>query len=121
VQVRTAVSIGYDTPWRQVQALLLRAAAATPGVRRDPPPRVLQVGLDDWYVKYELAVALEDPAQRIPLLSVLNQRIQDEFNSHGVQIMSPQYLARAEAPVLVPPGKWHAPPAAPEGGRPGAG
>lgn len=120
VQVRTAVSIGYDTPWRQVHALLLRAAQATPGVRRDPPPRVVQVGLDDWYVRYELAVALDDPAQRIPLLSELNQRIQDEFNAHGVQIMSPQYLARAEAPVLVPPANWHAPPAAPEGARPGA-
>ena len=30
----TSVTIGYDTPWRQVHALLLIAAQRTPGVRR---------------------------------------------------------------------------------------
>ena len=34
----TSVTIGYDTPWRQVEALLLKAALCTPGLRRTPPP-----------------------------------------------------------------------------------
>src|SRR5262249_53306794 len=38
----TSVTIGYDTPWRQVEAMLLLAAARTPGLRREPAPRVLQ-------------------------------------------------------------------------------
>ena len=42
VQVSTSVTIGYDTPWRQVQALLLLAAGRTVGVRKDPPPSVRQ-------------------------------------------------------------------------------
>ena len=31
----TAVTIGYDAPWRQVQSLLLLAAERTPGLRQD--------------------------------------------------------------------------------------
>lgn len=111
VMLRSTVSIGYDTPWRQVHALLLRAAERTPGVSREPRPFVLQTELADWYVKYELSAAVDVPAERIPVLSVLHQNIQDEFNTHGVQIMSPQYLARADAPVVVPKERWHAPPA----------
>ena len=38
----TSVSIGYDTPWRQVRSLLLLAAARTANVRREPPARVVQ-------------------------------------------------------------------------------
>jgi small-conductance mechanosensitive channel len=37
----TAVTIGYDTPWRHVEALLLMAAR-TEGVRSTPPPAVRQ-------------------------------------------------------------------------------
>ena len=40
VFVPTSLTIGYDTPWRQVQALLLLAAERTPGVRTDPRPVV---------------------------------------------------------------------------------
>ena len=34
----TAVTIGYDAPWRQVHALLLLAAERTPGMRKRPAP-----------------------------------------------------------------------------------
>jgi small-conductance mechanosensitive channel len=34
--VSTKVSIGYDTPWREVHRLLLAAAKATAGVRATP-------------------------------------------------------------------------------------
>src|SRR4029079_8254725 len=33
-----SISIGYDTPWRQVHALLLLAPERTAGVRKEPPP-----------------------------------------------------------------------------------
>ena len=35
--VDTVVTIGYDTPWRQVEAMLLEAAKRTPVVLEDPP------------------------------------------------------------------------------------
>ena len=43
--VDTTVTIGYDTPWRQVNAMLVEAARRTPGVLADPPPHVFQVAL----------------------------------------------------------------------------
>src|SRR5262249_2234701 len=47
VFIATSVTIGYDTPWRQVQALLLLAAERTRGIRRTPAPVVLQAALED--------------------------------------------------------------------------
>ncbi|MCL4799767.1 MAG: mechanosensitive ion channel [Burkholderiales bacterium] len=117
----TTVTIGYDTPWRQVHAMLLGAAERTALVARDPAPFVLQTALDDFYVRYELNFSLADLA-RMPLaLSQLHQNIQDAFNEHGVQIMSPHFVASPEAPAVVPPAKWYAPPAqAPEDSLPAA-
>ena len=50
VLMPTSITIGYDIPWRQVQALLLLASERTAGIRQTPAPRVLQVGLRDSYV-----------------------------------------------------------------------
>src|SRR4030095_8341967 len=33
--LHTTVGIGYETPWRQVEAMLLEAAVRTPGPRRE--------------------------------------------------------------------------------------
>ncbi|HKJ15732.1 MAG TPA: hypothetical protein VJ984_00095, partial [Xanthomonadales bacterium] len=40
-----------------------------------------------------------------------NANIQDVFNEHGVQIMSPRYVADTSEPKLVPPSKWYTSPA----------
>src|SRR5436309_8158383 len=88
----TSVTIGYDAPWRQVQSLLLEAAARTPGLRREPTPVVLQAGLEDFYVKYTLFVSLERQQSRPFTLHALHANIQDLFNEYGVQIMSPNYM-----------------------------
>jgi len=110
----TQVTIGYDTPWRQVHAMLLAAAAATENVQTDPQPFVLQTALDDFYVRYELNFSVTD-LQRLPAtLSMLHQRIQDEFNTHGVQIMSPHFVTNPQSPAVVPPEKWYTEPAAPD-------
>jgi small-conductance mechanosensitive channel len=112
VRVATKVTIGYDTPWRQVQAMLLKAADRTAGLAKDPAPRVLQTALQDFYVEYTLLVTVPDPSLKYAALSELNGHIQDVFNEHGVQIMSPNYEADPAAPKLVPPEKWFEPPAA---------
>jgi small-conductance mechanosensitive channel len=113
VFTKTSVTIGYDTPWRQVEALLLLAASRAAGVRSQPPPRVLQTGLEDFYVEYTLVLALERPDERLSVLSELHGRIQDAFNEHGVQIMSPNYEADPAAPKVVPKSHWFVPPAKP--------
>jgi small-conductance mechanosensitive channel len=113
--LHTTVSIGYDTPWRQVHAMLLMAARRTPGLLAEPEPFVRQKSLDDFYVTYELNVYTEKPEKMALLYSELHQNILDVFNEYGVQIMSPNYVADRTEPAVVAKKSWYAPPAeAPE-------
>ena len=116
--VTTTVTIGYGTPWRQIHAMLLEAAAGTPGLRKEPQPKVLQSALSDFYVEYTLFGRLEVPQTRVAVLSALHANIQDIFNVHGVQIMSPHYEGDPDGKVWVPKDQWYAAPASEE--RPGA-
>jgi small-conductance mechanosensitive channel len=107
----TSVTIGYDVPWRQVEALLLLAAERTPDVRNEPKPVVLQMALEDFYVKYTLFVCLKRQDKRAFALHALHANIQDAFNEHGVQIMSPNYEADPAGPKIVARKNWYAAPA----------
>jgi small-conductance mechanosensitive channel len=107
----TKVTIGYDAPWRQVHALLELAASRTPGLRTEPAPFVYQRALSDFYVEYEVFAYIDRPLERVPVLSALHQNIQDVFNEHGVQIMSPHFIAQPAQTVVVPPEGWYAKPA----------
>jgi len=114
VLVHTGVTIGYDAPWRQVHAMLLEAARRTAGIRAKPEPYVRQSALSDFYVEYRLVVVVE-AAERLTILSHLHANIQDSFNEHGVQILSPHFLGQPAHPVVVPKEKWYAAPARREG------
>lgn len=105
------VTIGYDTPWRQVEAMLLLAASRTPGLRAVPAPEVWQTALADFYIEYTLLVCVDDPTARVVVLSRLHAEIQDAFNEHGVQIMSPHYVLDPKAAKVVPPSQWYPAPA----------
>lgn len=107
----TAVTIGYDAPWRQVHAMLKRAAENTQGVRKEPEPRILQTGLLDHYVEYTLVFYVEKPSDRLGVLSGLNAEIQDVFNTFEVQIMSPHFRAQPEEEIIIPKSHWFAAPA----------
>ncbi|MDX1387427.1 MAG: mechanosensitive ion channel [bacterium] len=48
--LHTTVGIGYETPWRQVEAMLIRAAQRTPELLKDPRPFVLATSLGDFCV-----------------------------------------------------------------------
>ena len=107
----TNVTIGYDTPWRQVHALLELAARRTPGVDQQIAPVVRKLGLLDWYTSYELQVRLL-PATKLPDgRNALHSSIIDVFNEFGVQIMSPNYVMQPRAAVVVPQEAWYAAPA----------
>jgi small-conductance mechanosensitive channel len=109
--VGTKVTIGYDTPWRQVHAMLTLAAQRASLVRREPAPFVMQRALADFYPEYELIVHIDRPEQRGMALSELHAHIQDVFNEFGVQIMSPNFEAQPEQKVWVPKEDWYAAPA----------
>jgi small-conductance mechanosensitive channel len=83
--LHTTVGIGYETPWRQVEAMLLEADNAF---------------CDDAHLMARLYTAL-------------HQNILDVFNEHGVQIMTPAYEGDPAEPKVVPKDQWHLSPSAP--------
>lgn len=109
----TTVTIGYDTPWRQVHAMLIEAATQTEGVSREVTPQVFQTALNDWYPVYRLVchATPTEAGSRALLLSALHANIQDVFNTYGVQIMSPQYVEDPKDAKRVPPAQWYPEPA----------
>ena len=109
--VDTVLTIGYDTPWRQVHAMMIEGARRTEGVLATPPPHVFQTALSDFYVEYRLvAQALaSDPRPRAQVMSDLHAHLQDIFNENGVQIMSPHYLGDPSAAKVVPEAQWNPP------------
>jgi small-conductance mechanosensitive channel len=109
----TVVTIGYDTPWRQVEAMLFEAAKRTQGILQTPTPRVFQTALSDFYPEYRLVCQAvpEQPRPRAEILSMLHANIQDVFNEHSVQIMSPHYRGDPADAKVVPVDQWYLPPA----------
>jgi small-conductance mechanosensitive channel len=67
---------------------------------------VHQNALSDFFVEYELLFNIDNPADRVPILSELHTRIQDVFNEEGVQIMSPHFESQPGERVFVPKSKW---------------
>lgn len=109
--LHTTVGIGYDTPWRQVEAMLIEAANLTEGANKEPSPFVLQTSLGDFAANYQLNAYCSDVKDLPQIYSDLYANIQDVFNEHGVQIMSPAYVADPETTKVVPPEQWYAEPA----------
>ena len=107
----TTVTIGYNTPWRQVHAMLLEAADRTAGLLKQPVPFVMQTALSDFYVEYQLNANIQHPEERLPVLAELHTHIQDVFHEHDVQIMSPHYRMDPPEPVIAPRETWSTAPA----------
>jgi len=109
----TTVSIGYDAPWRQVEAMLVEGALRTEGILATPAPRVFATALADFYVEYRLVCQCKEESarSRAQALHRLHANVLDVFNEHGVQIMSPHYLGDPAKPKVVPKSSWYAAPA----------
>jgi small-conductance mechanosensitive channel len=114
--LHTTVGIGYDAPWRQVEAMLLEAAARTPALLRRPKPYVLQKMLGDFAVTYELNVYCDRPRAMGRLYTQLHRNILDIFNEYGVQIMTPAYESDPDETKVVTRDRWYAAPAGPPKG-----
>jgi small-conductance mechanosensitive channel len=107
--LHTVVGIGYETPWRQVDAMLKLAADRTEGLLKQPPPYVLKKSLGDFAVNYEINAYCNDVARMNVIYTTLHQNILDVFNENNIQIMTPAYEADPEIPKVVPRDQWFTP------------
>jgi small-conductance mechanosensitive channel len=110
--LHTTVGIGYATPWRQVEAMLLEAARRTPGLLEEPVPFVLVRALGDVSITYEINAYSRDPQAMNRQYAALHRNILDVFNEYGVQIMTPGYEGDPPEPKVVARERWYAAPAA---------
>ena len=109
VIMHTKVGIGYETPWRQVDAMLMLAADRTDGLLKEPTPFVLKESLGDFAVNYEINAYCHDTLNILFIYNSLHQNILDVFNENDVQIMTPAYMKDPEMPKVVPKDKWNIP------------
>lgn len=116
INLTVGVTIGYDTPWRQVHAMLELAAKRAKGIDLTIAPLVRQLSLMDWYIAYELQVRLQPGQSLAAARNTLFSNIQDVFNEFNVQIMSPNFVMQPEGTVMVAKENWYMPPAAPPEG-----
>jgi small-conductance mechanosensitive channel len=107
--LHTSVGIGYETPWRQVDAMLKLAADRTEGLLKEPPPFVLKKSLGDFAVDYEINAYCNDASKMRHYYNLLHQNILDIFNENDVQIMTPAYEGDPETPKVVPKDQWFKP------------
>jgi small-conductance mechanosensitive channel len=107
--IHTVVGIGYETPWRMVEAMLKEAADRTEELLKEPPPYVLQLSLGDFAINYEINAYCNDVSHLRRTYTLLHQNILDVFNENNVQIMTPAYEKDPEIPKVVPKDLWNPP------------
>jgi small-conductance mechanosensitive channel len=112
--LHTIATIGYETPWRQVKAMMLMAAERSPDCLKEPPPFINVKELGDFAVTYELNVYCDQPQRIEALYTQLHLNVLDVFNQYGVQIMTPHYEGDPAQLKLVPPDQLYVPPAVPD-------
>lgn len=101
--LHTTITIGYDVPWKTVQALTLKAALATRLIETEPAPFIYQTSLDDFYVSYQVNAYTRSPNNQASIYSELHQNILDQFNQAGVEILSPHYRALRDGSMMAMP------------------
>lgn len=102
--LHTTVTIGYDTPWKQMHAALIEAAKRTEDLLPAPEPFVLQTSLDDFYISYQLNVYTKEANKQATIYSQLHQNIQDVCSEMNIEIMSPHYRAMRDGNAsTIPP------------------
>ena len=109
--IGTTVGIGYEIPWRQVEAMLLEAAARTESVAKDPAPFAIILLLDNYSVNYEINAYVKSGTRRYIALTELNHNVLDVFNEYGVAIMTPSYMSDPTEAKVAPKDSWFAAPA----------
>lgn len=90
VRVRIPVGVAYGTDVSAVFKILLGCAQANPSVLSNPKPSALFLAFGDSSLNFELRVWVANFDDRMLVLSELNQDIESEFDTAGIEIPFPQ-------------------------------
>ena len=104
--LHTTVTIGYDVPHTKVTELLIAAAKDAEGVDKEREPFVLQTGLEDFYVAYQINAYTTQSHRMAAIYSEIHKNIQDKFNEAGVEILSPHYRAARDGNHIAIPDQY---------------
>lgn len=85
VQAHAQILLGYNYPSEQVEAVLIRAALATPGVAANPPPYVLQLELDSSSIRYEVCAATRLANELHLIETALRRKIHEHLLQAGIE------------------------------------
>jgi small-conductance mechanosensitive channel len=104
--LHSTVTIGYGVPWRDMHQALIDAALRCEFILRDPIPFVLQTGLNDFYVSYQINAYTREANMQATIYSLLHQHIQDVCNERGIEIMSPHYRSERDGNMSTIPASY---------------
>ena len=86
----TLVEAAYGAPPTQVQAILIEAAKAVPGVLPEPGPEAFVVAFKDSAVQYRLKFWIKDYARMQDVEGQVLAYVWYAFQRHGIEIPYPQ-------------------------------
>lgn len=104
--IHTTVTIGYDVPWKEMHQALIEAALRTDKILKEPEPFVLQTGLEDFYVSYQINAYTKESNLLPKVYSDLHQHIQDCCFEKGIEILSPHYRAARDGNMTTIPSSY---------------
>jgi small-conductance mechanosensitive channel len=90
------VGLGYDISPKSVRPLLKRAAQTSPGVLKDPTPRVIVQEFQDHAVVYRLRAYVDNPQNMLFIRSSVMESILMIFHEEGLEVMSPLQHVKVE-------------------------
>jgi hypothetical protein len=85
---------------------LIDAALRTEKVLKSPEPFVLQTGLEDFYVSYQINAYTKESNSLPKVYSELHQHIQDCCFDRGIEILSPRYRAARDGNMTTIPSAY---------------
>lgn len=91
--LHTKVVVGYDTPWRQVEAMLLDAVQRTSGLMAQPAPFVRELELGNAGVTYELNAYCDNPLAVASLYAAILRNVLDVLDENGIDPVTPTHVA----------------------------
>ncbi len=102
VRLRLPVGVSYGSNPRQVEKLVLEAAAEEPSCLDNPEPQVAFLGFGESSIDFELRAWTKELTHRPTVFrSHLYHRIWDKFKEHGIEIPFPQRDLHVKNPVRV--------------------